>query len=65
MYGWAAIVKTQADSDNGQGWYWYEVIITTDPTQIVKEGNGVPFCAGCHSPGRDFVRISPSNFNFE
>ncbi len=59
------MVKTQADSDNGQGWYWYEVISTTDPTQIVKEGNGDPFCAGCHSPGRDFIRINPGNFSFE
>ena len=51
--------------DAKRGWYWYEVISTTDPTQIVKAGNGVAFCAGCHSPGRDFIRISPSNFNFQ
>ena len=63
MYGWAAMVKTQEDSDNGQGWYWYEVISTTDPTQIVKEGNGDAFCSGCHAPGRDFVRINPGNFD--
>ena len=64
MYGWAAIVKTQADSDNGQGWYWYEVLSTTDRTNLAADGNGDPFCAGCHSAGRDFIRINPSNFDF-
>ena len=57
MYGWAAMVKTQNDDEDGSSWYWYEVTSTTDPTKIVAEGINAGFCAGCHSIGKDFVRI--------
>ena len=53
--GWAVSVKTQANSDNGKGWYWYEVLSTTDGDKVVAEGNGVGLCVGCHFPGKDFI----------
>jgi hypothetical protein len=55
LKGWAVSVKTQADSDNGKGWYWYEVVSTTDASQIPAEGKGAGLCVGCHFPGKDFV----------
>ena len=55
LEGWAVMVKTQADSANGKGWYWYEITSTTDGSSPVVSGNGVPLCFGCHFTGRDFV----------
>ncbi|HSQ00607.1 MAG TPA: hypothetical protein VL049_25570 [Candidatus Dormibacteraeota bacterium] len=51
--GWAVMVKLQADSDRGRGWYWYEGSGSGPPL----EGVGIGVCTGCHSAGRDFVRI--------
>ncbi len=51
--GWAVMVKLQGDSDRGRGWYWYEYF---GPGQVF-EGVGLGGCTGCHSQGRDFVRI--------
>ncbi|MBX3026621.1 hypothetical protein KF840_17075 [bacterium] len=51
--GWAVMVKLQADSDRGRGWYWYETFGSGAPL----EGVGLGTCTGCHSAGRDFVRI--------
>ncbi len=51
--GWAVMVKLQADSDGGQGWYWLEDFGSGRPI----EGIGHPTCTGCHSLGRDYVRI--------
>jgi hypothetical protein len=48
--GWAVSVKTAADSGTkGEGWYWYEAISATDPTQFFGDANGSSFCAPCHS----------------
>ena len=55
LQGWAVMVKTQADSADGQGWFWYETTNVNDPADIVAAGNGVPLCFGCHSLGKDFV----------
>lgn len=55
LRGWAVAVKTQADSKDGQGWYWYEVTSTTDGSNPVAAGNGVGLCTGCHAAGQDFV----------
>jgi len=55
LQGWAVMVKTSNDSDNGKGWFWYEVTSTTDGSTPVASGNGVPLCFGCHFTGRDFV----------
>lgn len=56
--GWAVYVKTQAESDGGNGLYWYEVFSTTDPTAVAVDGQGEPGCTGCHSAGRDFTLSS-------
>ena len=57
LMGWAVMVKTQEDTDGGNGWFWYEVVSTTDPTKLGggQAGNGVPLCTGCHASGRDYV----------
>ena len=57
LKGWAVSVKTQADSDNGKGWYWYEVVSPTDASKIAAEGKGAGLCVGCHFPGQDFVLL--------
>ncbi|MFT6832887.1 MAG: hypothetical protein ACJAZN_003065 [Planctomycetota bacterium] len=49
LAGWAVMVKTQASSDEGRGWLWYEVTSSTDSTAIAAIGNGVPGCVSCHS----------------
>ncbi len=49
------MVKTQADSARGSGWFWYEITSTTDGSSPVASGNGVPLCFGCHFTGEDFV----------
>jgi hypothetical protein len=56
LQGWAVSVKTQEESDGGNGWFWYEVTSTTDSDALVANGNGVALCFGCHSASRsDFV----------
>jgi hypothetical protein len=55
LIGWAVESKTQPNSDNGRGWYWYEVTSTADGTSPIAIGNGVPGCAGCHMDGEDYV----------
>ena len=55
LQGWAVMIKTAADSDGGKGWFWYEITSTTDPSNPVRIGNGVPLCFGCHATGADYV----------
>ncbi len=55
LQGWAVMLKTQADSDGGKGWFWYEVTSTTDGSSPVAIGNGIPLCFGCHAIGKDYV----------
>ena len=50
--GWAVMVKTQEDSDVGNGWYWLETF-----GSFSTGGLGIRGCTVCHSSGRDFVRI--------
>ena len=57
LSGWAVTVKTDADSAGGEGWFWYEILGTTDGSRVVADSNGVPLCFGCHALGRDFVLI--------
>ena len=54
LQGWAVMVKTQADSAGGKGWFWYEVTSTTEGSRPVAGGNGVPLCFGCHATGKDY-----------
>lgn len=56
LNGWAVMVKTDADSAGGQGWYWYEIFSTTDSANPVVDGNGVGLCTSCHSSGDDYFR---------
>ena len=52
LIGWAVAVKLEADSDGGQGWYWYERLDGT----VVADGKGPSGCVGCHvGSGVDFV----------
>lgn len=55
LMGWAVAVKTDDDSQSGQGWFWYEVLSTTDGSNPVAAANGVAACWGCHLSGSDFV----------
>lgn len=57
LSGWAVSVKTDEDSQAGKGWYWYEILGTEPDARVVADGNGVPLCFGCHTPGKDFVLI--------
>jgi hypothetical protein len=54
--GWASYVKALSGSDSGNGWYWYETFDAT-PGAGASEGRGNRVCTGCHSQGRDYVRI--------
>jgi hypothetical protein len=54
--GWAVLVKTQASSANGQGYYWYEAF-GIGPGASNLEGQGKTLCVNCHSAGTDYVRI--------
>ncbi len=55
LEGWAVMVKTQAKSDAGKGWYWYEATSTAPGTKAFASGNGVQLCSSCHGGGQDFV----------
>jgi hypothetical protein len=55
LQGWAVAVKTDAESNDGNGWYWYEVTSTTDGSNPVAAGKGVALCTSCHAVGTDFV----------
>jgi hypothetical protein len=55
LAGWAVTVKTSEQSDDGKGWFWYEVTSVTDSTAIAASGNGVPGCSSCHAIGNDMV----------
>lgn len=48
-------VKTQAESDGGDGFYWYEVFSATDPSAVVADGQGELICPGCHAAGLDLT----------
>ncbi len=55
--GWAVEVKLEADSNGGQGWYWYEIFSAKPGASASSQGKGNGVCTGCHSQGRDYVRI--------
>lgn len=56
LSGWAVMVKTHDRTDDGKGWFWYEVTSTTDSNALAATGNGVTGCSGCHTVGIDMVR---------
>ncbi|MEZ4382342.1 MAG: hypothetical protein R3A79_13405 [Nannocystaceae bacterium] len=47
IIGWAVEIKVQADSDGGDGWYWYEKINQSEYGGAL----GLGLCTGCHSGG--------------
>ena len=47
IIGWAVEVKVDADSQGGDGWYWYEKIGMTE----YGGGTGISLCYGCHGGG--------------
>lgn len=55
LEGWAVMVKTGAESEAGQGWFWYEATSTEPGAAPFMSGNGIPLCAGCHSTGSDYI----------
>lgn len=57
IYGWALSLKARDNDGKGNGWYWYEVLNTTDGSKPVAASLGNQLCIGCHSPGKDFIRL--------
>lgn len=57
LIGWALSLKSKDDDGSGNGWYWYEILSTTDASSPVAASLGNSLCIGCHSPGRDFIRV--------
>lgn len=56
LSGWAVLVKTQEETDAGNGYFWYEVTSPTDSSAIMGDaGNGQQLCVGCHVTGNDYV----------
>ena len=51
LQGWSVAIKTGADSNGGSNWYWYEIF----QKKVIKDGQGVLLCRGCHFTGRDYV----------
>ena len=51
VQGWSVAIKTGADSAGGSNWYWYEIF----QGKVIKDGQGVLLCRGCHFTGRDYV----------
>ena len=59
LSGWAVMVKTQDVTNNGKGWFWYEVTSITDGNKIAAIGNGVIGCINCHNLNdKDLVRTA-------
>ena len=56
LAGWAVMMKTQDKSNDGTGWFWYEVTSVDDKNAIAAIGNGVKGCTSCHTIGNDMVR---------
>ena len=53
LRGWSVMIKIDDESDFGEGWYWLEHFASS----TFASGRGVAICTGCHSLGRDYVRI--------
>lgn len=59
LLGWSVYVKTQKDSDDGNGYFWVEFLSTTNPNKVPAPAeNGSSACVGCHSGGVDYVLSS-------
>lgn len=49
--GWAVFVKTEDDSQGGDGFYWYEILNTVDGSNPPFAGQGEAICKNCHGSG--------------
>lgn len=49
IVGYAYYLKIQAESADGNGWYYYEKNPEIKPDTLVADGVGVDGCVGCHS----------------
>lgn len=60
VIGWAVGIKTQAKSNGGAGWYWYEIIDYATNNPDVYVGQNLAVCTNCHKgkAAKDFV-LSP------
>ena len=58
LSGWAVFAKTHDKSNDGNGWFWYEVTDPEDSEKIAAIGNGVQGCVSCHAIGKDMVRTA-------
>lgn len=55
LNGWAVSVKVKDESEQGKGWFWYEVFSVEEGASPVVSSLGASACAVCHSGGRDYV----------
>ena len=51
VIGYAVSLKTQAQSEGGANWYWYERVNDTTYASSLD----VPLCSGCHGGGADYI----------
>lgn len=56
LIGWATAVKAKA-GEKGHGWHWFENLSTENNDNPVAAGLGAAKCVGCHSAGKDFIRV--------
>lgn len=55
VYGYAVWVKVQDATDNGNGFFWYEIIHQGGgQDSIYGNARGSGDCVGCHSAGKDY-----------
>jgi hypothetical protein len=55
LYGWAVWVKVQAETNGGNGFYWYEIIHQGGgKDSIYGNALGSNDCVGCHVAGKDY-----------
>lgn len=55
LYGWSVWVKVQDATDNGNGFYWYELIHQGGgKDSVYGNARGSGDCVGCHQAGKDY-----------
>jgi len=57
LYGWSVWVKVQDSTDNGNGFFWYELIHHGGGNDSINgNARGSSDCVGCHRAGKDYDR---------
>jgi hypothetical protein len=49
-------IKVQSASNEGNGFYWYELVQGTPQDHVYADGLGSPVCTDCHAAGIDYLR---------